>query len=73
MTKYDAKKEIEFLTNIERMSIDSIDAMSIIDKIYESIGTCKDCISRTEESGCDIYESLKPEDDWYCADFEEKK
>ena len=44
-----------------------------IKEIYASIGKCKDCISRTEEGGCEIYESLKPIDDWYCADWEKRK
>ena len=47
-------------------------SVRIIDKIYESRGTCGECRSRTEEDGCEIYESLKPNGNFFCADFERR-
>ena len=41
-------------------------------QIKQSIGSCDTCYSRTEEGGCEIYESLKPDGSWYCADYQVK-
>jgi hypothetical protein len=42
-------------------------------KSINLFGTCKTCVSRVEDMYCEIYESLKPEDDWFCADYEKKE
>ena len=48
-------------------------AHELIDDIFDSIGSCGECISRAEDNHCEIYESMVTEDDWYCADFSEEK
>jgi len=64
MTREEAKKWSRLAVTFE----------SHIDKIYDDLETkvCGNCVSRTEEGGCEIYESLKPDLKWYCADFERK-
>jgi recombinational DNA repair protein RecR len=46
----------------------------VIDEIYDSIGSCKECVYRCDENTtqwCDKLEKIISLD-WYCGDFERR-
>jgi hypothetical protein len=79
ISEEEAKQTIEDWTNIERMTVDSIDAVRLIAKIYASIGSCGECkYSHTVPmSGlhCSKHIGLTNNisSDWFCKDFEKEE
>jgi hypothetical protein len=75
ISKEEARQTIEDWTNVERMTMDSIDAVCLIEKIYASIGSCETCgFSMSSGRGEDYRDCKKGngihKKDWYCADFQ---
>jgi hypothetical protein len=74
ISREEVRTQIENWTDVERMTIDSVDALSIVDKIYDSIGTCSECKhwdkigSCVKHAGC----SFSTDDTFFCADFERR-
>jgi hypothetical protein len=73
MTREEARQTVEDWTNIERMTMDSIDVICLIEKIYESFGSCETCISfdykQNESFGeCVRYQCLK-QPNGFCDEY----
>ena len=72
ISREEAKYEIEEWTDFSRMTVDAIDAQSVIDKVYDSRGECGECIYMAKiGSNITTCSHLKTviHKGWYCGDF----
>jgi hypothetical protein len=77
ISREEARQTIEDWTNVEGMTMDRIDAVCLIEKIYESIGSCGECESMNWKEGtmlaeCVLYGCLK-QPNGYCDEFNRKE
>jgi len=79
ITKEEAFNSITEIGEYERWNTGTYDKKlvdKLIDKIYDSIGTCKDCkhadkIEKSTLLDCEYFENVTP--NFYCGNFEKNQ
>jgi hypothetical protein len=70
ISKEEAIQTVEDWTNVERMTMDSIDAVCLIGKIYASIGSCRECKFYKDSRKCPMASPEAMADTNYCYNFQ---